>query len=101
MARAQRTGEGFALLFIDVDKFKSINDRWGHEAGDAVLKLAALRLASITRKSDTVARMGGDEFVILLNNPTSRAQIVTIAEKLLDSLRSPMQIDRPRNSSGL
>lgn len=92
LARAQRTGEGFALLFIDVDKFKSINDRWGHEAGDAVLKLAALRLASLTRKSDTVARMGGDEFVILLNNPTNRRQIVSIAEKLLDSLRSPMQL---------
>jgi diguanylate cyclase (GGDEF)-like protein len=92
LARAQRTGEGFALLFIDVDKFKGINDRWGHEAGDAVLKLAAMRLASITRKADTVARVGGDEFVILLDNPTSRQQIVTIAEKLLDSLRSPMQI---------
>jgi diguanylate cyclase (GGDEF)-like protein len=91
LARAQRTGEGFALLFIDVDKFKDINDRWGHEAGDAVLKLAAMRLASLTRKADTVARIGGDEFVILLNNPTSRQQIITIAEKLLDSLRSPMQ----------
>ncbi len=92
LARAERTGEGFALLFIDVDKFKGINDRWGHEAGDQVLKLTALRLASITRKSDTVARLGGDEFVILLNNPTSRAQIITIAEKLLDSLRSPMRL---------
>lgn len=92
LARAQRTGEGFALLFIDVDKFKSINDRWGHESGDIVLKLAALRLASITRKADTVARMGGDEFVILLNNPTSRQQIVSIAEKLLDSLHSPMRL---------
>lgn len=92
LARAERTGEGFALLFIDVDKFKSINDRWGHEAGDVVLKLAALRLASLTRKSDTVARMGGDEFVILLDNPTSRRQIVSIAEKLLDSLRSPMRL---------
>ena len=92
LARAQRTGEGFALLFIDVDKFKSINDRWGHEAGDVVLKLVALRLASITRKADTVARMGGDEFVILLDNPSGRSQIVTIAEKLLDSLRLPMRL---------
>lgn len=92
LARAQRTGEGFALLFIDVDKFKNINDRWGHEAGDAVLKLAAMRLASLTRRADTVARMGGDEFVILLDNPTNRQQIVTIAEKLLDSLRSPMKV---------
>jgi diguanylate cyclase (GGDEF)-like protein len=92
LARAQRSGESFALLFIDLDKFKGINDRWGHEAGDAVLKFTALRLATMTRKADTVARMGGDEFVILLNNPASRGQIVTIAEKLLDSLRSPMQV---------
>ena len=92
LARAQRTGETFALLFIDVDKYKSINDRWGHEAGDAVLKFTALRLATLTRKADTVARMGGDEFVILLNGPTSRKQMVGIAEKLLDSLRAPMQV---------
>ena len=91
LARAERTGERFALLFIDIDKFKSINDLWGHEAGDTVLQITAKRLASITRKADTVARMGGDEFVILLNNPSSREQIVTIAEKLLDNLRSPMQ----------
>ena len=92
LARAQRTGEPFALLFIDVDNFKGINDRFGHEAGDAVLKLVALRLASITRKADTVARMGGDEFVILLDKPNSRSQIVMIAEKLLDSLSCPMQL---------
>ena len=91
LARAERTGERFALLFIDVDKFKTINDRWGHEAGDTVLQITAKRLASITRRADTVARMGGDEFVILLDNPSSREQIVTIAEKLLDNLRSPMQ----------
>ena len=91
LARAERTSERFALLFIDVDKFKTINDRWGHEAGDTVLQITAKRLASITRKADTVARMGGDEFVILLDNPSSREQIVTIAEKLLDNLRSPIQ----------
>lgn len=92
IARAQRTGAKFALLFIDVDRFKTINDRWGHEAGDAVLKLTALRLDSLTRKADTVGRLGGDEFVILLDNPSGREQIITIAEKLLENLRSPMQI---------
>ncbi len=92
LARAPRTGERFALLFIDVDKFKTINDRSGHEAGDAVLKSTALRLATMTRKADTVARMGGDEFVILLNNPTDGAQVVCIVEKLLSGLRAPMQI---------
>ncbi len=91
LARAERTGERFALLFIDLDKFKGINDRWGHEAGDTVLQITAKRLASLTRRADTVARIGGDEFVILLNNPTSREQIANIAEKLLDNLRSPIQ----------
>jgi diguanylate cyclase (GGDEF)-like protein len=90
LARAQRSGERFALLFIDVDNFKSINDRWGHEGGDVVLKIVALRLDATTRKADSVARMGGDEFVVLLNNPAHRSDIATIAEKLLDSVRSPI-----------
>jgi len=90
LVRAQRSGERFALLFIDVDNFKSINDRWGHEGGDAVLKIVALRLSAATRKADAVARMGGDEFVVLLENPTHRDDIIVIAEKLLESVRSPI-----------
>lgn len=90
LVRAQRSGERFALLFIDVDNFKGINDRWGHEGGDAALKIVALRLTSATRKADAVARMGGDEFVVLLENPTHRDDIVVIAEKLLESVRSPI-----------
>jgi diguanylate cyclase (GGDEF)-like protein len=90
LARAQRSGERFALLFIDVDNFKNINDRWGHEGGDAVLKIVALRLDATTRKADAVARMGGDEFVVLLDNPAHRDDITNIAEKLLASVRSPI-----------
>lgn len=90
LARSQRNGERFALLFIDVDNFKAINDRWGHEGGDAVLKVVALRLSATTRKADAVARVGGDEFVILLDNPTHRDHIISIAEKLLDCVRSPI-----------
>jgi len=90
LVRAQRRGERFALLFIDVDNFKSINDYWGHEGGDAALKIVALRLSTATRKADAVARMGGDEFVVLLENPTHREDIVVIAEKLLESVRSPI-----------
>ena len=91
LARSQRSGTRFALLFIDVDKFKSINDRWGHDAGDEVLKVIAKRLMSNTRKADAVARIGGDEFVVLLDSPSSREDIVAIAEKLLESVRSPIQ----------
>lgn len=90
LARAERSGERFALLFIDVDNFKSINDRWGHEGGDAVLKIVAQRLDATTRKADAVARMGGDEFVVLLDNPAHRDDIINIAEKLLSSVRSPI-----------
>jgi diguanylate cyclase (GGDEF)-like protein len=90
LARSQRSGERFALLFIDVDNFKSINDRWGHDGGDAVLKIVAMRLNATTRKADAVARMGGDEFVVLLDNPAHRDDITTIAEKLLDSVRAPI-----------
>lgn len=90
LARAQRSGERFALLFIDVDNFKTINDRWGHEGGDVVLKIVAQRLHATTRKADAVARVGGDEFVVLLDNPAHREDITIIAEKLLDSVRSPI-----------
>lgn len=90
LARAQRSGQRFALLFIDVDNFKTINDRWGHEGGDVVLKIVAMRLDATTRKADAVARVGGDEFVVLLDNPTHREDITNIAEKLLDSVHSPI-----------
>ena len=88
--RGRRNGERFALLFIDLDNFKDINDQLGHEAGDAALKEIAQRLASATRKVDTVARLGGDEFVVLLNNPADRKQIASIARQLLDCMRSPI-----------
>lgn len=90
LSRAQRSGEHFALFFIDVDNFKSINDRFGHQGGDAVLKIVALRLVATTRKADAIARLGGDEFVVLLDNPSNRQDVILIAEKLLESVRSPI-----------
>jgi len=90
LARAQRSGEPFALFFMDVDNFKNINDRWGHDGGDALLKIVALRLVATTRKVDAIARLGGDEFVVLLDNPAHREDVATIAEKLLESVRSPI-----------
>ncbi|MES2949913.1 MAG: diguanylate cyclase [Pseudomonadota bacterium] len=90
LSRSQRSGERFALFFMDVDNFKSINDSWGHHGGDALLKIVALRLVATTRKVDAIARMGGDEFVVLLENPAQREDIANIAEKLLESVRSPI-----------
>lgn len=91
LARAQRSGTRFALLFIDLDKFKAINDKFGHEAGDEVLKVIAMRLQSNTRKVDTVARIGGDEFVVLLDSTESQEDIAAIAEKLLENVHHPIQ----------
>lgn len=90
LARAQRSGEHFAIFFIDVDNFKGINDKFGHHGGDSVLKIVALRLVATTRNADAIARLGGDEFVVLLDNPTHREDVVQIAEKLLESVRSPI-----------
>lgn len=90
LARAQRSGEHFALLFIDVDNFKRVNDQWGHEGGDAVLKAVAQRLGATTRKADTVARMGGDEFLVMLENPAHPHDVAHIAEKLLECIRTPI-----------
>lgn len=87
LARARRNGAHMALMFIDLDNFKDINDLSGHDAGDAVLKAVAERLRASTREVDTVARLGGDEFVVLLDDPVGREHIAMLAQKLLDELR--------------
>ena len=93
-ARAQRHGAHFAILFCDLDNFKPINDRFGHAAGDAVLRQVAARLSTGRRQTDTVARLGGDEFVILLtelHQPHDSAR--NIALQLLAALSAPFDID--------
>ncbi len=97
LARAQREGSHFALLFCDLDDFKPINDQYGHAAGDAVLRQVAARLLDERRSTDTVARLGGDEFVILLTdlsdsrNDTRNGAIV-VAQQLLESLSIPFNV---------
>lgn len=90
LAQARRGGRTLALLFIDLDHFKDINDGLGHEAGDAALMALAQRLQASTREADTVARMGGDEFVVLVDSPADRAHIGTIAHKLLQAVQQPI-----------
>ena len=79
-----------ALLFVDLDGFKKINDSHGHDAGDIVLKTVAQRLISSVRKNDTVARMGGDEFTIILSNVNTKEEIQMIAEKIIVVLAKPI-----------
>jgi diguanylate cyclase (GGDEF)-like protein/PAS domain S-box-containing protein len=92
IARAERTGEAVAVLFIDLDGFKHVNDVHGHSAGDEVLREVANRLLTIARRSDFVARLGGDEFVILLDTDVELGTAVAFAERVLAALSPPIQI---------
>jgi len=78
--------ERFALLFLDGDRFKSINDNWGHAAGDEVLKAIGSRLLSLATEQDVVARLGGDEFAMLVNSRTSEAQLQQLMQRINDTI---------------
>ena len=89
MAQAQRHGSRLAVLFLDIDNFKPINDTLGHGAGDAVLQRVARCLVSAVREADTVSRYGGDEFVILLDSVTQPADVVRVATTINAALDAP------------
>jgi diguanylate cyclase (GGDEF)-like protein len=93
LAQARRSGRRVALMFIDIDRFKSINDSLGHAAGDRLLKEVAQRLVATVRSADTVARLGGDEFVVLLADIGEPGDAATVADKLLQSLQASMLLD--------
>ncbi|HYX66250.1 MAG TPA: diguanylate cyclase [Burkholderiales bacterium] len=93
LARNRRSGMESAVLYLDIDRFKDINDTLGHPAGDAVLAELARRLAACVRASDTVARFGGDEFVVLLEDLRERHNAVRIAEKILEEARRPVRVE--------
>jgi diguanylate cyclase (GGDEF)-like protein/PAS domain S-box-containing protein len=90
---ANRHRKKLAVLFLDLDRFKHVNDSLGHTMGDRLLQSVALRLLSCVRSSDTVSRQGGDEFVILLSEVTEGGDATTIAEKILHVLREPHRLD--------
>lgn len=92
IARARRTGEKVYLLAIDVDNFKLVNDAYGHPAGDRFLVEMAARIKSCVRDYDTVARMGGDEFVVLTAGVPLKDGIETLATRMLESARQPYQV---------
>ena len=94
LAHAQRNNNKLAVIMIDLDKFKKVNDTLGHSIGDKLLKQVALKLLTLTRNSDTVARMGGDEFLLLLPELTDAQDAVLVAEKLLAAFRAPVAIDQ-------
>ncbi|MBI3529210.1 MAG: EAL domain-containing protein [Betaproteobacteria bacterium] len=89
---ARRYNKGLAVLFLDLDRFKNINDTLGHEAGDALLQEVGKRLKYCVRQSDTVARLGGDEFVILLEELSEPGRVATVAGKILSAIVKPFQM---------
>lgn len=102
LARTERDGTCVALLFCDLDGFKSVNDRYGHEIGDAVLKEVAARLSSRRRKVDTVARLGGDEFVLLLTcNSEPRRAAKVVAQSCLREFDNPFVVNNTQICLGL
>lgn len=89
---ARREGWKFALMFLDLDRFKAVNDLYGHVAGDELLQLVGSKLRSMVREVDTVARFGGDEFVVLLHGINQEGDAALVAEKLIDVLSEPCRI---------
>lgn len=100
LARAERTGEAVALLFIDLDGFKRVNDLHGHAAGDEVLRDVAERLQAVARGCDFVARLGGDEFVILLDTDVHPGSPSTLADRVFDVLSPPCRFEGGEASIG-
>jgi diguanylate cyclase (GGDEF)-like protein len=93
LANAKRNKTMVAVLFVNLDAFKRVNDSLGHDAGDHVLKETATRLCSCVREIDTVARVGGDEFWVVLTNMPNKKRIITIAEKLLNAAAAPYKFN--------
>ncbi len=93
LAQVERNGESLAVLFLDLDRFKNINDSLGHDIGDQLLQEVAQRLKETVRHEDTVARLGGDEFTVLLSRVTQRKEVEQVVRKLITAFRQPFKIE--------
>jgi diguanylate cyclase (GGDEF)-like protein len=93
LAQALRHGRSLAVMFIDLDGFKEVNDTYGHDVGDAVLQVLAARLKEYTRSGDTACRYGGDEFLYLLVDPGNQQSIVSIAERMIRLIQQPCEVN--------
>jgi diguanylate cyclase (GGDEF)-like protein/PAS domain S-box-containing protein len=101
IARSTRSATRFAVLFIDLDDFKDVNDSLGHAAGDSMLRQMTHRLGEAVREEDTVARLGGDEFAILLESVDSDDEVIAVASRIVTSAREPFEVGESTISSGL
>ncbi|MDH4182831.1 MAG: PAS domain S-box protein [Nitrospinota bacterium] len=101
VARAKRENDTFALMFLDLDNFKNVNDSLGHDVGDLLLKGVSVRLVEALREIDTVARIGGDEFVILLERLQDHSEVLRVARKVIKSMGKSFSFqDKPLYASG-
>ncbi len=98
---AKRDARQFALLYLDLDKFKPVNDTLGHAAGDELLQGVAARIQQQVRKSDTLARLGGDEFALILPGISKPEEAETVARKIIDALAAPFQLGSQKHSVGI
>lgn len=96
LTRARRSQQAVSALFIDVDGFKSVNDTFGHATGDQLLRVVSARLQGVVRAADTVGRLGGDEFVVLLEANDQYVAPEFVADRILEVLRQPVEIDREK-----
>jgi diguanylate cyclase (GGDEF)-like protein len=101
MARSKRLQQPLALMLLDLDRFKAVNDTMGHGVGDQLLKEVADRLQACVREVDTVARMGGDEFTIILEGVSSDPDICIVAQRIITSLAEPFQLKDHKASIGV
>lgn len=92
LTQAKRNKQSIAVMFLDLDDFKPVNDLYGHQAGDEVLKTVSQRLLNCARGSDTVARLGGDEFAIVLGELDNPLYAMTVAEKIIQSIIAPISL---------
>lgn len=91
IATSQRTGKRLALLFLDLDRFKQVNDSYGHAAGDYLLKTLAERFRKALRESDSIARIGGDEFIFLLEQPGAASDVAAVAQRVIELAATPVE----------
>jgi len=99
ISQAKRNGWAVAVMFVDLDDFKGINDSYGHETGDRVLQTIAERLKAHTRDDDTVSRHGGDEFLYLANHVRDEKNIELIAQKLMKEIQTPLDVPVPEREN--
>jgi diguanylate cyclase (GGDEF)-like protein/PAS domain S-box-containing protein len=92
LIHSRREQCSLALMFLDLDGFKRVNDQFGHKIGDDLLQVVAKRLLALVRKSDTVARVGGDEFIFVLDNPQGKDEIMVVANRVVSLINEPMDI---------